>query len=81
MNMCITRVGKVLANNGSTAMVRFLDDRITREVDVSMIGSVKKNSYVEVFADRALNTLSAKEARWKKKLWVDLRERTGRTGR
>lgn len=79
--MCITRVGKVLGMNGTTATVKLLDDKVTREVDVSMIDGVKKDSFVEVFADRALNTLTAEEARWKKKLWVELRERTGRTVR
>lgn len=75
--MCITRVGKVLDKNGESASVKFLDDNMVRIVDVSMLEGVKRNSYVEVFADRALNTLKASEARWKKKIWVELRERSG----
>jgi hydrogenase maturation factor len=75
--MCITRVGKVLDKSGNRATIRFLDDAVTRDIDVSMLTDVGKNSYVEVFANSALNTLTPKEARWKKKLWLELRGKAG----
>ena len=74
--MCITRVGKILGKNGNRATVRFLDDNTTREIDISMLNDIGKNSYVEVFADTALNPLTPKEAQWKKKLWIELRGKT-----
>lgn len=75
--MCITRVGKVLSISGSTAKVEFLDDKALREIDVSMVESLKKNSFVEVFADSALRSLTSKEAQWKKKLWLEMRKNMG----
>lgn len=64
----------VLSKKGGRAVVKFLDDDLKREVDVSMLTDVKKNSYVEVFSDTALNVLTQKEALWKKKIWVELRQ-------
>ena len=71
--MCVTRVGKILSITGSMAKVEFLDDKVTRDIDVSMIEGIKKNSFVEVFADSALTRLTAKEALWRKKLWLEMR--------
>ncbi len=77
--MCVTRVGRIIElNGGGTATVRFLDDGVTREVNVSMVGDVRKNSYIEVFAESALNTLTPEEAQFRKKLWIELRERNSR---
>jgi hydrogenase maturation factor len=73
--MCVTRVGKILSIAGSRATVEFLDDRVARDIDVSMIEGIKKNSYVEVFADSALTQLTPKEARWRKKLWLEMRSK------
>lgn len=70
--MCITRVGRIVAKSGDRATVRLLDDNKTREIDVSLVDGARKNSYVEVFADTALNALTPKEALWKKKLWQEL---------
>jgi hydrogenase maturation factor len=71
--MCVTRVAKVLLLAGNRAKVEFLDDKVTRNIDVSLIEGLKKNSFVEVFADSALNLLTAKEASWKKELWLEMR--------
>ena len=75
--MCITRVGRVLSITGTEAKVEFLDDKATRQIDVSMIEGIKKNSFVEVFADSALTTLTPKEAQWRKKLWLEMRKNMG----
>jgi hydrogenase maturation factor len=75
--MCITRVGKILSITGTEAKVEFLDDKATRQIDVSMIEGIKRNAFVEVFADSALTTLTAKEARWRKKLWLEMRKNMG----
>lgn len=73
--MCIAKVGRILSKSGNKAIVKFVDDALEREVDVSMLADVKKNSYVEVFSDTALSTLTRKEALWKKKIWIELREK------
>ncbi len=73
--MCIAKVGRILSKSGNKAIVKFVDDALEREVDVSMLADVKKNSYVEVFSDIALSTLTPKEALWKKKIWIELREK------
>ena len=73
--MCVTRVGKILSITGSMAKVEFLDDKVTRDIDVSMIEGIKKNSFVEVFADSALTRLTPKEALWRKKLWLEMRNK------
>lgn len=59
--------------------MKFLDDGADREIDISMLMDVRKNSYVEVFSNIALNILTRSEALWKKKLWIELRERSGQT--
>lgn len=74
--MCITRVGKIIASSGNRATVRFLDDDVELDVDVSMLGHVEKNSYVEVFAESAISSLTRKEAMWRKKIWIELRRKT-----
>jgi len=71
--MCVTRVAKVVSIEGDFALVKFLDDEVTRKIDISMV-KVAKNSFVEVFADSALNLLTADEARWRKKLWLEMRQ-------
>jgi hypothetical protein len=76
--MCITRVGKVIAVSGSRATVRLLDQDMTLDVDASMIQDLQKNLYLEVFTDIALRVLTPKEANWRRKLWVELRERNGK---
>jgi hydrogenase maturation factor len=75
--MCVTRVAKVVSIEGNSAFVKFLDDKETRKIDISMV-KVEKNSYVEVFADSALDLLTANEARWRKNLWLEMRR--GMTG-
>lgn len=72
--MCITRVAKIVSlGSGNQARARFLDDGAIREIDVSMV-KVNKNSYVEVFADAALSRLSNEEAKWRKGIWLELRQ-------
>jgi hydrogenase maturation factor len=73
--MCVTRVGKILSVSGTMAKIEFLDDKATRDIDVSMINDIKKNSFVEVFADSALTQLTPKEARWRKELWQEMRRK------
>lgn len=75
--MCVTRVGKVLSISGNRALVKLLDEDVTRDIDISMV-QIRKNSYVEIFADCALSRLTSKEALWRKRLWLELREQTGR---
>jgi hydrogenase maturation factor len=72
--MCITRVGKILSITGSMARVEFLDDKAIRDIDVSMVEGIRKNAFVEVFADSALTILTAREAQWRKKLWLEMRK-------
>jgi hypothetical protein len=69
--MCVTRAGRVLSLEGAKARVRFLDNDAVGEVDVSMI-YVKKNSYVEVFADQAIGRITKKEAEFKRDLRLEL---------
>lgn len=76
--MCITRVGRVLSIKGGKATVRLLDENLTSDVDVSMIDGVKRDTYVEIFADKALNVLTRKEAELRKRMWMEIRERAGR---
>ena len=59
------------------AKVEFLDDKVTRDIDVSMIEGIKKSYFVEVFADSALTRLTTKEALWRKKLWLEMRSKMG----
>ncbi len=76
--MCLTRVGKVLAVKGNRALVEFLDQEVRRDIDISMV-KVRKNSYVEVFADSALSRLTGKEAQLRKELWLEVRRNVGRS--
>lgn len=70
--MCITRVGKVLSLHNSKAIVKLLgDDRIIDLVDVSMINA-KRNSYVEVYANLAISTLTSREADQRKRAWLEV---------
>jgi hydrogenase maturation factor len=68
--MCISRIGKVLSTNKTKAKVQLLgDDRIVEDIDISLI-SAKVNSYVEIFANIALSTVSPSEAMKRKKMWI-----------
>ena len=68
--MCISRIGKILSVNKSKARVQLLgDDRIVDDIDISMI-EAKVDSFVEVFANIALTTISLREAMKRKKMWV-----------
>jgi hypothetical protein len=69
--MCVTRAGQVLSLEGAKARVRFLDNDAVGEVDVSMIDA-KKNSYVEVFAEKAIGRITKKEAEFKRDLRLEL---------
>ena len=75
--MCLTRVGKVIALDGTTATVKFLDTARISQVDVSMVGA-KKGSHVEVFASTAIGLLTKREAELKRSLRVELLRRAGR---
>ena len=68
--MCISRIGKVLSTSKTKAKVQLLgDDRIVDDIDISMIDATA-DSYVEVFANIALSTVSPREAMKRKKMWV-----------
>ena len=69
--MCVTRAGRILSLEGAKARVRFLDNDAVSEVDVSMIDA-KKNSYVEVFAEKAIGRITKKEAEFKRDLRLEL---------
>lgn len=70
--MCITRVGKVVSLNKPKATVKLLGDgKVVEDIDVSMI-DVELNSYVEVYANLALGTLSTKEANARKRAWLEV---------
>jgi len=76
--LCITRVARVVSSYGNRALVEFLDRDFATEIDVSMV-KVRKNSYVEVFADTALKKLSSREAKRRKEIWLEVWGKTGRT--
>ena len=70
--MCVTRVGKVIALHKPRATVKLVGDgKVVENIDVSMIDA-KLNSYVEVYANLALATLSTKEANARKRAWLDV---------
>jgi hydrogenase maturation factor len=77
--MCISRVGKIVSlKDNRIAAVRLLgDDRLVENIDVSMLDDVKKNSYVEVFANLALSTLPPKIALERKKAWIEVMKARG----
>lgn len=74
--MCVTRVGKVLSRNGNIAMVMLFDQKSVREIDVSMV-HVRKNEYVEVFANLALKKVSSREAQRRRELWMEISRSEG----
>ena len=76
--MCITRVAKVLSVKGNRAVVSYPGRERLAEIDVSMV-HVRKNSYVETFADTALKTVNIKEAKERWKLSVEVWGTKGRT--
>jgi hydrogenase maturation factor len=76
--MCVTRVARVLATQGSSAKVLFLDTGVVDQVDVSMV-QAKKDSYVEVFADQAIGRISKKEADFKLDLRLQMIRARGAT--
>ena len=69
--MCVTRAGRIVSLEGARARVRFLDNDAVGEVDVSMIVA-NKDSYVEVFADRAIARITKREAEFKRDLRLEL---------
>jgi hypothetical protein len=77
--MCVTRVAKVLLLDGAKARVCFLDSSAIGDIDVAMV-DVKKNSYVEVFADRAIGRITKREAEFKRDLRLEL-DRLGAVAR
>jgi prefoldin subunit 5 len=77
--MCVTRVAKVLLLDGAKARVCFLDSGAIGDIDVAMV-DVKKNSYVEVFADRAIGRITKREAEFKRDLRLEL-DRLGAVAR
>lgn len=72
--VCVTRVAEVISVRGDKAKVKFVESHATRVVDVSLV-EASKGSYVEVFADQALSTLTKAEADWRKQVWSDLRSK------
>ncbi len=70
--MCIARVGRVLEAAKGKATVEFFDGRTLRDVDLS-VAKAKEGEFVEVFGNVALSTLSASEARSRKKAWSEIR--------
>jgi prefoldin subunit 5 len=69
--MCVTRVCRVVSLEGPRATVRYLDDDTVAEVDVSIVDA-KKGSYLEVFADRAIDRLTKREAEFKRNLRLEM---------
>ncbi|MDG6907027.1 MAG: hypothetical protein JRN20_14740 [Nitrososphaerota archaeon] len=47
------------------------DGKVVEDIDVSMI-DVELNSYVEVYANLAVGTLSTKEANARKRAWLEV---------
>jgi len=77
--MCITRLGRVLALNGSRVTVEFLDTELIKDIDVSMVKSVARNSFVEVFGDVALCLISPRQVKSRQKLAIEIRKRAVET--
>ena len=69
--MCVTRVGKVVSVQGTTASVLYLDSGTVGDVDVSMVDA-KRNAYVEIFAEQAIGRITKKEAEFKRDLRLEL---------
>lgn len=76
--MCIARVGRVIALSKDKARVKFFDDTTLDGVNVSMV-KVQKGSYIEIYANLALSTLSVREAASRKKDWLMIRKAAGIT--
>jgi hydrogenase maturation factor len=74
--MCFARLGRVLALEGKRATVEFLDTQLVKDIDISMVESVGKNSFVEVFGDVALCLISPRQAKSRQKLALEIRNRT-----
>jgi hydrogenase maturation factor len=73
--LCITRLGRVLALKGNRATVEFLDTELIKDIDISMVKSVARNSFVEVFGDVALSLISPRQAKSRQKLALEIRNR------
>ncbi len=71
--MCINRVGKVLQVAEGRARVEFFDSKVLGDVDVSLVGSIQKGGFVEVFGNLALSALSAADARRRKQAWAEIK--------
>jgi hypothetical protein len=69
--MCVTRVARVLSLKDTQATVMFLDNGAIGEVDASMV-EARKNSYVEVFAERAIGRITKKQADFKLSLRLEM---------
>ncbi len=76
--MCIARVGRVIALSKDKARVQFFDNTTLDGVNISMV-KAEKGSYLEIYANVALSTLSAKEATSRKKDWLMIRKAAGLT--
>ena len=77
--MCLTRVGRIVNVDGGRAKISYLDTRETGDVDVSMV-EARKGSYVEIFANVAIGSITKKEAELKRSLRLELLKRAKATG-
>jgi hydrogenase maturation factor len=77
--MCITRLGRVLALKENRATIEFLDTQLIKDIDISMVKSVGRNSFVEVFGDVALGLISPRQAKSRQKLAIEIRKRAVET--
>ncbi len=75
--MCIARVGKVLCADGGKAEVQFFDGRTLAGVDLS-VAPAGEGEYVEVFGNLALSVVAPREAKERRKAWVEIRRAAGR---
>ncbi len=71
--MCIARVGKILSVSKGKARVEFFDGGKMEDVDVSVVGNTRRGSYVEVFGNLALSTLTPAEAERRRAAWAEVR--------
>jgi hydrogenase maturation factor len=72
--MCISRVGRIIAlTSTGKAKVKLVGSENTLDdVDVSMIASAKKGTFVEIFANLAMGVVTRSEARRRDKLWREI---------
>ncbi|MBD3352581.1 MAG: HypC/HybG/HupF family hydrogenase formation chaperone [Candidatus Lokiarchaeota archaeon] len=72
--MCLAIPGKVLAINGTDALVDF--DGVQRNVVIALCEGVDIGSYIIVHAGYAIETVDEKEAEESLKLWREAIEDT-----